>query len=189
MLPEKREEKRKVYSALERRRGRDGSAWLTSPFEAAARETMYMFLFVKFSVISREQGYRKSMRNTSRRIRARLLETENTPCSYVLTSNHRPHSPRFYFLLGNNHVAPPTSPPPPLSYTILSVYRYSSFPVFHRVIGPNHVSHPSLHTFHLRSLRGANAVGTRARFHVKTRNLLAYTFHYTMEKQATGFCA
>lgn len=37
------------------------------------------------------------MRNTSRRIRNRLLETDSKPRSYVLTSNHRPRFPEVLF--------------------------------------------------------------------------------------------
>jgi len=55
-----------------------------------------------FSLISKPH-YRKPMRAI--RLNASAAIYWKCLCSYMLTSNHRPHSRRFYFLLGNNHVA------------------------------------------------------------------------------------
>jgi len=73
---------------------------------------------------------------------------QTTPCSYVLTSNHRPHSPRFYFLFGNNHVASSSLPlssnsQPRVSIPPVSLFRFPCN-------GERGITcHRFLHMFHL----------------------------------------
>lgn len=142
---------------------------------------------IKFSVISRKRHYRKSMRNASRRIRAHLLETDNA--TFIRVNIKSPASfPEVLFPARKQSRRAASSSSLPLSSNFQPRVSIPPvlFSVFHRVIGENHVS-PGLYTRSIctRSLHQARAPGT---VHVKTRDLPAYIFHYTMEKQATGCC-
>jgi len=106
-----------------------------------------------FSLISCKPHYRIPMRaihlNTSEAIYWKRL------CSYMLTSNHSPHSRKFYFLLGNNHVA--CRPhcrrwryPPFLQFPVMCIDIGASLFCFRSHNGRRITYHQSLHTLQLR---------------------------------------
>jgi len=137
-----------------------------------------------FSLISCKPHYRIPMRaihlNTSEAIYWKRL------CSYMLTSNHSPHSRKFYFLLGNNHVA--CRPhcrrwryPPFLQFPVMCIDIGASLFCFRSHNGRRITYHQSLHTLYAWSPSPRHGTA-----HVKTRK--PYISHYTMEKQAASPC-
>lgn len=141
-------------------------------------------IVIKFSVISHKRHYRKSMRNASRRIRTHLLETDNaafirvnikSPASFPeVLFPARKQSRRAVVVVTSFLQFPATC-----IDTAGPLFRFPS-----RNRGESCVTGLYTRSICARSLR-ARAPGT---VHVKTRDLPAYIFHYTMEKQATGCC-
>lgn len=139
---------------------------------------------IKFSVISRKRHYRKSMHNASRRIRTHLLETDNatfirvnikSPASFPeVLFPARKQSRRAVVVVTSFLQFPATC-----IDTASPLFRFPS-----RNRGESCVTGLYTRSICARSLRAC----TPGTVHVKTRDLPAYIFHYTMEKQATGCC-